>query len=1168
MSEFVHLHLHSEYSLLDGACRIADLVKTAKEAGHRAVAITDHGVLYGAVAFARACEAQGLQPIIGCEVYVAPNSRHSKQYGVDSEYYHLVLLCEDEVGYQNLMRLVSVAFTEGFYQKPRIDFELLQQHAKGLIALSACIGGQIPRQILQGDIQGATETARAYQSLFGDRFYLEVQDHGLEEEHTVNRAIGQIAKELGIALVATNDVHYLRKEDAKTQAVLMAIQTNRTLAQGRLGAFATDEFYYKSTQEMQALFADTPEAISNTVRIAQRCHFAFPKNPKTEFPTFPLPNGQSAQEYLRTLTWQGFAKLQAQGEIASDAETDAVYRKRLEYELEVITSMGYAPYYLIVWDFVFYAKQQGIPVGPGRGSGAGSLVAYCIGITQVDSVKNGLLFERFLNPERVSMPDFDIDFCYDRRPEVIAYVAQRYGADHVAQITTFGTLAPRAAVRDVGRVMGLSYAEVDRVAKRIPSHPGITFEEAMQDAELAKMEAEEDTVRELLFYAKALEGMPRHASTHAAGVVITARPVSDYVPLATTGDTVVTQYDMDTVASLGLLKFDFLGLRYLTILSDTEKMIQKTNPDFCVSSVSFEDAATYRMLSKGRTEGVFQLESTGMKRMLTEFCPSSLSDIMLAIALYRPGPMESIPRLIQNRANPANITYQTQALQPILEQTYGCIVYQEQVMQICRSIAGYTYGRADIVRRAMAKKKSAQMEQEQSTFVAGAVQNGVEEEVAKQIFSEMVGFAKYAFNKSHAASYAVLSFRSAYLKCHYPLQYLCALLHSVSGNTQKTAQYLADAASLGIAVLPPDVNQSEIGYTPVVSQNAIRVGLCAIRNLGERFAHQIVQQRKKGAYTSFEDFLQRLSQSDRNRKNMEMLIKCGAFDCFGRARSVLFACYEEMLSLSGASQSRQIEGQMDLFSLLSEEETKGALGWNYTYPELPEWSKKEKLLFERESMGLSFSGHYLDEYTNHMDSLHPISLASILQGAQEQQGDFVDRQSVCVCGIITKLTPKTTKKGEKMLFFTLEDRYAQLEVLVFPSQYAQYAALLTQDRAVCIRGNLSVREDDVKLLLSELVPLQPNSQGTVLAEQPIAQKEQVLYLRFAGQQDARLQQAVALLADAPGEVGVRFYYADAKRYGQTVCRVNPTEQLLLALFELLGEQNVVLQEKKDKAANH
>ncbi len=1163
MTDFVHLHLHTEYSLLDGACRIDELVHAAKEAGHRAVAITDHGVLYGAVAFARACEREGIAPIIGCEVYVAKGSRLSKQYGTDSDYYHLVLLCENEIGYRNLMELVSRAYTEGFYQKPRIDFELLKSHAQGLLALSACVGGEIPQKILQGDIAGAEQTARAYRDLFGDRFYLEMQDHGMAEEHIVNAELRTLSQKLNIPLVATNDVHYLRRQDAQTQAVLIAIQTNRTLAQGRLAAFATDEFYYKSTAEMERLFPTDPEAIANTAKIAARCKFAFPEHPKTEFPTFDLPTGQNPEDYLRSLARTGLQKRQKRGDVPTDDASQKQYAARIEYELDVICNMGYAPYYLIVWDFVSYAKRNGIPVGPGRGSGAGSLVAYCIGITEVDSIAYGLLFERFLNPERVSMPDFDIDFCYDRRGEVIRYVAQRYGEDHVAQITTFGTLAPRAAVRDVGRVLGMSYADVDRVAKRIAAYPGVTFEDAMQDAELQRMEREDEAVRELLTYAKALEGMPRHASTHAAGVVITCRPVSEYVPLAVSGDAIVTQYDMDTVAALGLLKFDFLGLRYLTILSDTEKMVRAQNPDFSLADVDPHDEKTYRMISRGKTDGVFQLESAGMKRLLCDFAPRSLPDIMLAIALYRPGPMESIPRLLEHRKNPSAVSVPTEAMRPILEETYGCMVYQEQVMQICRAVAGYSYGRADVVRRAMAKKKSAEMEREQDAFLAGAIARGTAPEVAEQIFSEMSGFAKYAFNKSHAAAYAVLSFRSAYLKCHYPKEYFCALLNSVLGNTQKTAEYLADAAQMGIAVLPPDVAQSEQGCAPVAGERAIRFGLSAIRNLGDRFADQIVAERAQGAYASFEDFLTRLSRSDRNRKNLEMLVKSGALDCFGHPRSVLYACYEDMLSLSGAGQSGQIDGQVDFFSEPSVGADEG-LSWHYDYPTLPEWSRKEKLLFERESLGLSFSGHLLDDYADHIATLSPTPLSAVLCSTEEETSELSDHDTILVCGTVTKLIPKTTKKGERMLFFTLEDRYAQLEVLVFPAQLAKNAPLLTQDNAICVKGNLSIREDEVKLLLTEAKPLLPNGRAPAVG----AQKEYTLFLRVSGQDDARIAAVAPLLARSQGKTPVRFYYADARQYSQITASVSAQESLLTQLRTLLGDQNVVLQEKKDKSANH
>ncbi len=1150
MADFVHLHVHSEYSLLDGACRIEELVKTAKEQGHHALAITDHGVLYGAVAFCRACEKYGVSPIVGCEVYVARGSRHARLGNKNGDYDHLVLLCKDQIGYQNLITLVSKAFTEGFYYKPRVDIELLQKYHEGLIALSACIGGEIPQKLLAQDYDGAKDAALRFQAIFGEDFYLELQNHGLSEELRSNDGLRRLAKELSIPTVVTNDVHYLNKEDAQTQAVLMCIQYNRLLSEGRTEAFSTDEFYYKSTEEMTALFPNDADAMENTVKIAHQCHFRFPDHPKTEFPVFHLPNGQKEEDYLRALAKKGLEKRKANGEVNLQRWDE--YAPRLDYELDVITSMGYAAYYLIVWDFVSYAKKNGIPVGPGRGSGAGSLVAYCIGITEVDSIDRDLLFERFLNPERISMPDFDIDFCYDRRPEVIAYVTEKYGADHVAQITTFGTLAPRAAVRDVGRVLGMSYADVDRVAKHIPQHIGVTLQEAMEQKELQELDADPSYHR-LLTIAQALEGMPRHASTHAAGVVITCRPVAEYVPLAVSSDTVVTQYDMDTVASLGLLKFDFLGLRYLTILSNTEKMVKRTEPDFSLKQADANDPATYAMLAQGKTDGVFQLESAGMKRLLCEFRPQSMEDVMLAIALYRPGPMESIPRLLKYRRDPsAAMQTLIPQLRPILQPTYGCIIYQEQVMEICRTLAGYSYARADIVRKAMAKKKGDQMEQERTAFLQGAVQNGIAEAQATAIFDEMVSFAKYAFNKSHAASYAVLSFRSAYLKCHYPKAYFSALLNSVMGNAAKTAEYLAEAGSFGIEVLPPDIAKSEAYHTPLADRNAICLGLLTVKNMGEKVANQIVAARQNGAFVSPEDFFMRLKKADLNRKNLEYLIKSGAMDCLGKPRSVLLACYEEMLERSSAIGSDQMEGQMDLFSSLPPEEQ---LTWHYDFPEIPEWTQKEKLYMERESMGLSFSGHLLQDYTEAIAKSGAVPLAEVMQMGQSDAPE--QKTAVTTCGIVSKVTQKMTQKGEKMLFVNLQDRYCEMEMLVFPRQVERFASVLTPDQAVLVQANLSVREDEApKLLLQSATPLASNETFAP------SEKQGTLYLRLSGAGDARLAKVIPLLEGQAGQTKVSLYYADAKQYVPYPNAVLFDEALQTSLCALLGDENVIFRPAK------
>ncbi|MBR5446719.1 MAG: DNA polymerase III subunit alpha, partial [Clostridia bacterium] len=888
MSDFVHLHLHSEYSLLDGACRVADIPKKAKAMGHTAAAITDHGVLYGAVAFYKACKEEGIKPIIGCEVYVARRSMQDRDRERDSKSYHLVLLAENETGYRNLIWLVSKAYTDGFYAKPRIDLELLQGHTEGLIALSACLAGFIPQSILAGEYEKAEEHARQMQALFGeDHYYLEIQNHGLDDDKVVCEGILALSQKTGIPMVATNDVHYLNRQDADTQAILMCVQTGNVITDGRPIGFETNEFYYKSTAEMEALFGAFPGAIENTVKIAERCQFDYTFG-EVQLPRYTPENGMEPTEYLRSLAIAGLERKIASGAVVPDEKySTETYRDRIEYELSVIHQMGYSEYYLVVWDFVNHAKEQGIPVGPGRGSGAGSLVAYLIGITDIDSLKFDLLFERFLNPERVSMPDFDIDFCYDRRDEAIAYVREKYGEDHTAQIITFGTLAARAAVKDVGRAMGMSIPDVDNVAKKIPRELGITLDKAMEaNRELRDLYEEDPQVKKLLDTAKALEGMPRHASTHAAGVVITERPLTEYVPIAVNSGVTVTQFDMDTVAELGLLKFDFLALRYLTILRSAEDLIREKEPEFDLTRVDITDAKTYEAISAGKTDGVFQLESEGMRQMLTQLKPSCLDDIIAAIALYRPGPMDSIPKYIEARRHRDTIRYASPALAPILDVTYGCIVYQEQVMQIFREIAGYTFGHADVVRRAISKKKQGVLEKEREAFLAGAVENGMREEDASDLFEDIVSFANYAFNKSHAAAYAVLSFRTAYLRTHYPLEYNCALLTSVLSQTGKLNEYITECARRGIKVLPPDINKSRAHFH--AEGNCIRFGLVALKNVGLSFINAFLKEREThGEFLDFADLVERMYPIELNNRQVEYLIKSGAMDNLGAFRSQL-----------------------------------------------------------------------------------------------------------------------------------------------------------------------------------------------------------------------------------------------------------------------------------------
>ena len=1073
--DFVHLHLHSEYSLLDGACRIADIPARVKECGHSAVAITDHGVLYGAVAFYSACKAEGLKPIIGCEVYVAPKSRFDRGASGEASYHHLVLLCENETGYKNLMQLVSRGFTEGFYSRPRVDTELLSRFHEGLIALSGCIGGKIPRLLSAGDFSGARRAAEELSRIFGkDHFYIEIQNHHLAPEEQLLPALVGLAEELSLPIVATNDCHYLRRKDADTQATLMCIQTATTLQDGRPEGFMTDEFYYKDSTEMRMLFGKYTGALENTVKIAERCSFDFDFD-HLYLPTFKIPGGMDAPSYLRFLTLVGLKKRTEKGQIPAEGFDEAAYKERMNYELSVIRNMGYAEYFLIVQDYVNFAKNEGIPVGPGRGSGAGSLVAYLLGITDIDPLRFDLLFERFLNPERVSMPDIDVDFCYNRREEVIRYVTEKYGQDHVSQIITFGTLAARAAIRDTGRAMGMSYSEVDAVARAVPRELGITIAEALRLPDLKNLYESSDAVKKLVDTAAMLEGMPRNVSVHAAGVVMTDLPVSEYVPLSMSGDTVITQYDMDTVARLGLLKFDFLGLRYLTILHDAEEMIREHTPDFSLETLDLSDKETYRLISEGNTAGVFQLESGGMRQTLMHFAPESMEDIIAAIALYRPGPMDSIPRYIECRHHPERITYLVPQLEPILKSTYGCVVYQEQVMQIFREVAGYTFGHADIVRRAMSKKKQGVMEAERESFLSGAEARGIDREKANRLFDDMASFANYAFNKSHAAAYGLISFRTAYLKAHYPQEYLASLLTSVLGNAGKIAEYIAEAQKAGISVLPPDINESRMAFT--VSGKNIRFGLLALRNVGQQFVRAMLEERSHGAFRSFEDFVERMGSGDLNKRMVESLIKAGAFDRLGVYRSRLLAVYEDLIDRVQEKNRGGVAGQLDMFSMLSGmNESQSAMSApRISYPELPDFTLKEKLMQEKECSGMYFSGHLLDGYGRHIAASGAIPLSEIV-GADAA---VEERQAVRVAGIVTSVTKKVTKKDEQMAFFTVEDRYHEIECLAFPRQYALLAPFITPDSALLIEGNLSFKDEEApKILVSAIKPLTEDGRFT------------------------------------------------------------------------------------------
>ena len=1140
MGEFVHLHLHSEYSLLDGACRIDEIPKAAKAAGHTAVAITDHGVLYGAVAFYNACKKEGIHPIIGCEVYVARDSRFSKEGRQDFSGDHLILLVKNEVGYRNLIAMVSKSFTEGFYMRPRVDMELLSTYHEGLIALSACLAGRIPQSILRGDYETAKKDALELHTLFGEgNFYLEVQDHGIPDERSVAHALLMLSRETGIPLVATNDVHYLKKRDSETQAVLMCIQTNRTLADGRPIGFETDEFYYKSTEEMERLFSGFPDAIANTARIAERCQFDFTFG-KYYLPTYPLAAGQTHAQILRDYTDTGFEKLVSEGRITFETHSREEYLNRLSYELDVIGQMGFDAYFLIVRDFVTYAKTHGIPVGPGRGSGAGSLVAYCIGITDVDSIRYDLLFERFLNPERQTMPDFDIDFCYENRDRAIAYVRERYGEDHTAQIITFGTLAARAAVRDVGRVLGIPYATVDTVAKAIPGNA--TLDEALKIKELKALYDGSDEVRRLLDLSKSVEGMPRHASTHAAGIVITEEPVSHYVPLALNGDTPVTQYDMDTVAKLGLIKFDFLGLRYLTVMEKAQRTVREENPDFTLTAVPFDDKQTYRMISLGKTEGVFQLESPGMRRVLADMKPSAFDDIIAVIALYRPGPMDSINTFIARKHGQEQETYPVDALSEILGSTYGCIVYQEQVMQIFRTLAGYSFARADLVRRAMAKKKEDVMAAERTDFIAGCAANGISEKVATDIFDEMLSFASYAFNKSHATAYAMISFRTAYLKAHYPAAYLAALM---------SCGVPCDPAAFDVRVLPPDVNES--GYDFVAKGGAVRYGFQAIKNVGRLFVDAILKERENGLFRSFDDFIDRMAKTDLNRKQVESMIKCGCFDTFGVYRSQLLAVYDEMISKAVARAHNNVTGQLDFFSGDAGE----GLATKVTYPNIPEFPLKDLLAFEREMAGIYFSGNLFDSYSKHAASFSHAEIADILASFDEDgesDGEYGDREKVSLVGYVAGLTKKTTKRGDAMAVVQLDDRTGLLDLIVFPRQYGETSELLQIGNGIFVEGEISIREGEKpKVILNRAVKLLTNKE---YLESVGAQHK--LYLRVAGMKTRETDVVLRIISCVKGNTPVMFYdRSTGKSFRANGYDAAVTDQLLRDLAKILGDENVV-----------
>ena len=1152
---FVHLHLHTEFSLLDGACRIKKLVERVKEMGQEAVAITDHGCMYGVIDFYRACKAAGVKPIIGCEVYVAPRgrTRFQKVHEFDAESRHLVLLCRNEEGYRNLSYMVSKAYLEGFYVKPRIDMDLLRAHAAGLIACSACLGGEVPRLLLAGNYDKAKEVALEMRALFGeDGYYLELQDHGIKAQKRVNEGLLRLSEETGIPLIVTNDAHYLRREDAETQDILMCIQTGKTLDDPNRMRFETREFFVKSEEEMAALFPGHPEALENTANIARLCNVEFEFG-KYHLPLFQLPEGWTdGDAYFETLCLEGFSRRYP--------EQPPAYLKQLNYEMDMIRKMGFVDYFLIVSDFIGYAKGSGIPVGPGRGSAAGSMVAYCLNITNVDPMEYGLYFERFLNPERVSMPDIDIDFCPRRRQEVIDYVKGKYGEDHVAQIVTFGTMAARGSVRDVGRVMGVPYGEVDALAKLIPSGPGalhITLEDSLKLSKQLKDAYDGDpNIKKLIDTAMAIEGMPRNTSTHAAGVVITRRPVVDYVPLAANDGQPVTQYVMTTLEELGLLKMDFLGLRNLTVLDDAAKMVQEKEPGFSLNAIPENDPATMAMLAEGKTSGVFQLESAGMTGVCVGLKPKNIEDICAVIALYRPGPMDSIPRFLACAQDPAKVTYKDPSLVPILSGTYGCIVYQEQVIRIFQDLAGYSLGQADMVRRAMSKKKVKEIEKERESFlhgdpkrnIAGCVANGVPEGAAQAIYNEMYDFAEYAFNKSHSLVYAIVCYQTAWFKCHHPKEYMAALLTSVLDSTEKVAEYIAECRDMGIHLLPPDVNQSGADFTVV--EEGIRFGLVALKGVGRNFVANLLSEREKnGLFSDFMDFCDRLFDQDMNRRVVESLVKSGAFDAMGYRRAQLMQVYGQVLDGIAAARKRNVEGQMDLFSFGGEGGEAAPLP-TLVLPDLPEYTPQELMTMEKETTGLYLSGHPMDQYRETAKQFGAVTIGSILSDFAREDGprQYRDEQRVSIAGVISTYRTRTTRNNTLMAYVNLEDDTSSMELLCFSRVLNESGSYIRENSAILAEGKISVREDkEPQLMVDSIRPL---------SNLEAAGGGETLYLRLPSREDPRVRKVRLALSFFPGQSQVVLYFEDCKKRIGSRCEIHPA--LVKDLAERLGERNVVV----------
>lgn len=1146
--DFVHLHTHSEYSLLDGACRIDKLISRAKELGMKAVALTDHGNMYGVINFYKEAKKQGIKPIIGCEVYVAPRNRFDMEGRSDKDPAHLVLLAENFKGWQNLVKIVSAGFTEGFYYKPRVDMELLRKYHEGIIALSACLAGNIPQCILKEDEVGIKKYITEYSAVFGEgNFFLELQDHGLEEQKRVNTRIISLAREYNLPLVVTNDIHYINREDAAAQDVLLCIQTNKKVTDEDRMKFGSDEFYLKSAEEMASLFPNLPETVTNTVKIAERCNVDFEFG-NFHLPKFPLEENTDSYEFLKDLCFKGLVKRYE--------NITPELKNQLEYELETIKNMGYVDYFLIVWDFIKYAKDNGIPVGPGRGSAAGSIVSYVLEITDIDPVKYQLFFERFLNPERISMPDIDVDFCIERRGEVIDYVNRKYGSDCVAQIITFGTMKAKQVIRDCARALDMPYAYADKLSKLIPNDLKITITDALErEPQLKELYDNDPDVKNVIDTSVKLEGMVRHASTHAAGVVICGSPVTDYVPVAKNGDVVITQFDMETVQEMGLLKMDFLGLRNLTIIKDTLDLIEKdTGERLDLLKIDYDIPQVFELISSGNTDGIFQLESRGMRSFMTELKPKSLEDIIAGISLFRPGPMEQIPLYEKNKNHPENVTYKTELLKPILDVTYGCTVYQEQVMKIVQELAGYSLGRADLVRRAMSKKKVDVMEKERANFVYGneeehidgAIKRGVDEKTANEIFDSMMDFAHYAFNKAHAACYAVVAYQTAYLKCFYPLHFMAALLSSVLSVPDKIYQYIVEIQRMGIKLLPPDINRSYERFTP--DGKNIRFGLAAIKNVGLNVVSDIVEKRKNGEYKSFVDFAKRTPEV--NKRTLESLIRAGAFDSLKDNRATLLAGFSAVTDKLASDKKNNIEGQMSLFGDFGteqEDDIKLTLK-----PELPE---REKLAMEREMIGIYISGHPIDAYEDIMKQIPHVTAGDIINAQKGEESSVKDGDEVTLFGVIAGKSEITTKKGGKMAFLNIEDKFGSIETVVFSKLYDTAKQYLEEDGAVLVKGRADINETQAKLIASEIIPADSVAVDNI---RPTGK----LFVKFKLGKDFLIPQMMGVLGKYKGRTPVIIYIEETKQKFKSAesSYITPTENLFAELKYLLGEDCVIYKE--------